>query len=53
MKQKLIINRLHSAFCFLSSVFCLPSSTSVENHLQINLFLQNKPDLVRRKWIVK
>jgi hypothetical protein len=39
MQQKLIINRLYSAFCPLSSAL----STSVENPLQIDLFMQNKP----------
>jgi hypothetical protein len=43
MQQYLIINRLYSVVCLLSSVFCQLPSTSVENPLQINLFMQNKP----------
>ena len=38
MQQKLIIYSLYSVFCFLSS-------TSVENPLQISLFMQNKPNV--------
>jgi len=38
MKQYLIINRLYSVFCHLSSVVCPPPSTSVEDPLQINPF---------------
>ena len=37
MQQKLIINHL-------SSVICRLPPTSVENPLQINLFMQNKPN---------
>ena len=57
MQQKLIINCLCSVVCHLSSVICLLSSvvchllsavcqrpsTLVENPLQIDLFMQNKP----------
>ncbi len=54
MKQKHIINRLYSVFCIQSVIFCLEScvcclwsangpSTTVEDSLQIRLFLQNKP----------
>ncbi len=48
MQQKLIINRLSSVCCLVSVVCCLWSangpSTFVENPLQINLFMQNKPN---------
>ncbi len=52
MQQILIINRLYSVVChlssvfrLLSSVFCLlRSSTSVEDSLQIGPFMQNKPN---------
>jgi len=58
MQQYLIINHLYSVFavrhpvdchlssviCLLSSVLCRQYSTSVENPLQIDLFLQNKPN---------
>ena len=47
MQQKLIINRLYSVVCLLSSV--LGTSTSVENPLQINLFMQNKPNFRKAK----
>ncbi len=39
-----VICRLSSVVCHLSSVICLRPSTSVENPLQINLFMQNKPN---------
>jgi hypothetical protein len=42
MKQKLIINRLSSVLCLLPSVL---TSTTVENPLQISLFMQNKPNV--------
>ena len=38
--------------CRLSSVVCRLPSTSVENPLQIDLFMQNKPNLVRRRRIL-
>jgi len=55
MQQKLIIYRLYSICCLQSVIFCLEScvcclrsangpSTSVENPLQIYLFMQNKPN---------
>jgi len=48
MQHILIINRLSSVICPLSSVIChlssVLTSTTVENPLQINLFLQNKPN---------
>jgi len=47
MKQKLIINRLYSVVCHLSSVICPRTSTSVENPLQISSFMQNKPNFLR------
>ena len=37
-----VICRLSSVICLLPSVLCLPSSTTVEESLQINLFMQNK-----------
>ena len=50
--RKSIFCLLSSVFCLLYSVFCLlRPSTSVENPLQINLFMQNKPNLVRRRRI--
>ncbi len=45
MQQKLIINRLYSVVCILSSALCLRSSTSVKDPLQIDLFMQNKPNV--------
>ncbi len=45
MKQYLIINRLYSVICLLSSVLCLRTSTTVEDSLQIGPFMQNKPNL--------
>jgi hypothetical protein len=42
MQQELIINHLSSVLCRLSSV--LGPSTTVENPLQIDLFMQNKPN---------
>ncbi len=44
MQQKLIINRLYSVVCHLSSVNCPRPSTSVEDSLQISSFMQNKPN---------
>ena len=44
MQQKLIINRLYSVVCLLSSALCLRSSTTVEDSLQIGPFMQNKPN---------
>ena len=38
MQQKLIINRLYSAVCHLSSVICRRPSTTVESALQIRPF---------------
>ena len=38
MQQILIINRLYSVVCHLSSVICPPPSTTVEDPLQINPF---------------
>ena len=38
MRQKLIVNRLYSVVCILSSVICPRSSTTVENPLQISPF---------------
>jgi len=38
MQHKLIINRLYSVVCPLSSVLCRLPSTSVEDSLQINPF---------------
>ncbi len=40
-----------TVICRLSSVNCPRTSTSVENPLQIDLFMQNKPNLVRRRRI--
>jgi len=40
MQQYLIINRLYSVCCQLPSA----PSTSVESSLQIDLFMQNKPN---------
>ena len=62
MQQELIIYRLYSVCCLQSVIFCLEScvcclwsangpSTTVENPLQIDLFMQNKPNLVRRRRI--
>ncbi len=56
MQQKLIIYRLYSFYYLQSVIFCLEScvcclwpanspSTSVEDSLQINLFMQNKPNV--------
>jgi hypothetical protein len=56
MQQILIIYRLYSLFCIQSVIFCLEScvcglwsandpSTTVENPLQISLFMQNKPNV--------
>jgi len=45
MQQKLIINCLYSVVCHLSSALCHRPSTNVENPLQINLFMQNKPNV--------
>ena len=45
MQQELIINHLSSVLCRLSSV--LGPSTTVENPLQIDLFMQNKPNFLR------
>jgi len=56
MKHKLISYRLYSVFCLQSVIFCLEScvcclwsanshSTLVENPLQIDLFMQNKPNV--------
>jgi len=44
MQQILIINRLYSVLFHLSSVLCRLPSTSVENPLQIDPFMQNKPN---------
>jgi len=49
MQQKLIINRLCSVVCHLSSVICRlwsdnGPSTTVEDSLQIGPFMQNKPN---------
>jgi len=41
MIQEHIINHLYSVFCLLPSVL---ASTLVENPLQIDLFMQNKPN---------
>jgi len=49
MQQNLIINLLSSVLCRLSSV--VGPSTTVEDPLQIDLFMQNKPNLVRRRRI--
>ena len=51
MQKELIIYRLYSVFRLLFSVFCQLPSTTVENPLQIDLFMQNKPNLVRRRRI--
>jgi hypothetical protein len=58
MRQKLIINRLLSVlFCLESCVCCLWSvngpSTNVEDSLQINLFLQNKPNVKYAKMNIR
>jgi len=45
MQQTLIINRLFSVVCRLSSVVYRLYSTLVEDSLQINLFMQNKPNV--------
>jgi len=44
MQQILIINRLYSVVCLLSSFLCLCSSTTVKDSLQIGPFMQNKPN---------
>ena len=44
MQQDFIINRQSSIFNLQSSVICPPPSTSVEKPLQINLFMQSKPN---------
>jgi len=49
MKQDLIINRLYSVVCHLSSVVYPRPSTSVEDSLQIDLFMQNKPNFRKAK----
>jgi hypothetical protein len=49
MQQKLIIIRLSSVLCRLSSVLCPRPSTIVENPLQIDLFMQNKPNFRKAK----
>ena len=43
MQQTLIINRLSAVICRLPTILSI--STSVENPLQISLFLQNKANL--------
>ena len=45
MKQDLIINHQSSIVNLQSSVICQRPSTSVEDSLQINLFMQNKPNV--------
>jgi len=56
MQQKLIINRLYSLVCHPSSVISRLSSVVCPLHLSRTLyksalFMQNKPNLVRRRRI--
>ena len=39
-----MFQRVATVICCLSSVFCQLPSTTVESSLQINLFMQNKPN---------
>ncbi len=45
--------QLSSVVCHLSSVICLRPSTSVENPLQINSFMQNKPNFRKSQMNLK
>jgi len=46
-----MFQRVPTDLCLLTSDLCLLTSTLVERPLQITLFMQNEPNLVRRRRI--